>query len=359
MAARQQLTTQADAGTARPRYLAAIRGFAHGAAGGLSEATLAALYPLNAAYYLRDLLPERVHLAAVGAAADRLTAATSLDQPAGRSASLPMRTATVHTLVRLAGTRSDAPAATTLLQHALELEPLLARRELRAVRAAVHERLLAMPAAADDGIRRRAAFRGGLGGWAFCNDRPPRNGEIVAWADCLGQRPAIELAQQALAGGLRFDALLDALSLAAARRLHALPAAQTAAALIAAHAVRRLTEIARTPALVAWLGVAGRLEPLNRARIPRDKRPAPEPKELALAAARSDDPLLMQVAEAALMEAEALLAELRPFPLLAVERLLAADERGHDGRIPTQHVHAAANAAGGFRSWTSNEQSTH
>ncbi len=346
MASRQPATADSDneIDEARSRYTAALRGFAQSAAGGLRDAVHTALYPLNAVYYLRDLLPADVHRAAVSAAAGRLIAGAAA-VPAANGEPAPVRTAPLRTLLRLAGTRAAAGTAATLLQHALEIEPLLSGQEIRTVRAALRDRLLAMPAAADERRRLRAGARGGLGVWAACNARPPRDGEVAAWAACLGQRPAIELAEQALAGGLRFEALLDALSLAAARRLQLWPSEQTAAGLIAAHAVRRLTEIGQTPALAAWLGVSGELAPLHGAPSCGPEA-APAAAALALSAVRSGDPLLIQTAEAAVMEAEALPVALRHLPLLALARLLEAAQGGREAQAPVKR-YAAADAAGG------------
>lgn len=355
MAARQPAPRNSeniDSDEARPLYVAALRSFAQAATDGLNDALVAALYPLNAVYYLRDLLPHAAHLAAVRVAAGRLMAAANDASPAHAVAAAALRPVRLQTLIRGAGTRADSGTAATLLQHALEIEPQLARPEVRTLRAALRDRLLALPAASDQRIRLRATAGGAVGDWAACNARPPREGEIAAWAACLGRRPAIELAEQALAGGLRFPALLDVLSLAASQQCATRPSEETAAGLIAAHAVRRLTEIAQAPALVAWLGVAGALASAARAPALHQAEPVPDPAKLALAAVQSGDPLLIQAAEAALMETEALPAELRPAPLLALARLLETEGRGDNTAMPAaaNQAYAAVNAARGSQS---------
>jgi len=344
--------------SAQANYAAALRAFAAGplpspspnALGegfreGLTAEAIAALYPLNAVFYLRDYLPAREYAAAVA------TAARGLGDYDAAAPHIAAVTKAPHSaaLIRLAGTRADATSAVIMLQHVLEIEPSLDRPAGRSIRAAMRDLLLALPEAPERIAWAGTAARGGLSGWALCNARPPRAGEIAAWAGCLGRRPPLEQAQQALAGGLRFDVLLDALAVAAALRLHARPAEHEAAGLIAAHAVRRLTAIAAAPALNAWLGVTAALTPPPGRALLKRHELAPEPQSLALAAVCSGEPLLIQTAEAALMEGEALPPELRHAPLDALAALLLARGRLEAVGAPRQanKEHAASTAAAG------------
>ncbi|HLZ68927.1 MAG TPA: hypothetical protein VKV26_03355 [Dehalococcoidia bacterium] len=356
MAARTEQAKNETTDAADAAYDAALRAVVAGTSGGLNPTALAVLAPLNAVFYLRDYLPANEHAAVVASAARRLISEVSTPnaEPAAVQPWRGRRRPSITALARLAGTRTDTSRAVTLLQHLLELEPRLDHRSVRGLRLTAHSLLLGMPAAPERIAWASSAARGGLNAWAAGNARPPRDGETARWAGCLGQ-PPLEPARQALAGGLRFAALVDALSVAAALRLHARPNADEATGLIAAHAVRRLAEIGGAPALAAWLGVAAELSPTPDRGLLKAREPAPEPRALALAAVRSGEALLIQAAEAALMEAEALPPELRHVPLSALAALLRAHRAmaAEPGSAQLHAAHeecaAATAAAGGIR----------
>ncbi|MHB8576965.1 MAG: hypothetical protein ACYDCQ_16755 [Dehalococcoidia bacterium] len=322
----------------RAPYLNALHAFAATVRRqGLDERLLETLWALNSAYYLAAYLSDEQHLAAVDAAARRLVTTAGGLQRRRRSRSV--QTTTTARSAPAAGsqllTALDRAASDSRLvvaaQHLLEIAPELEATDRHAVPRALRQRLVAaQPTPAFDAAL-AAARADGLPRWAACNARPARAGETEWWARCLRRQPLRSL-QQALASGLRFSALLDALTLAATRTVPPLDPAPHP--LILAHAVRRLTEIGERPALGPWLGAAmtlgGRTAPPAAAA-----EPIRTPAELARAAVDSGEGGRVQLAEAALMEYEALPSNLRDAVLAALERETA--------RPPTPNTGGASN----------------
>jgi len=336
-------TAVADEATARSgegvreRYHDALAALARTAAAGeLTPALLAPLYTLNATFYLEAYLPAREHSAAVASAARALEAAcvaaiprqTPNATPTARAGHDLSRQRSHHgvTLLRAGFVALEAsggaPAGVIALQHALEVVPVLGRTQHRALLAATVRWLRTLPAAPATWWGAPLAQRERMAAWAANNARPARTGEVAAWARCLLTAEPARLLEQALASGLRFDDLLDGLSVAAAARLLANPA--DPAGLIGAHAARRLSEIDGAPALAAWLGVAASLSGETPGGPGLPTTAPPSARALALAALHAPRSGAAQLAEAALMEAESLPAALRDRPLHALAAWLGA-----------------------------------
>lgn len=312
-------TASAAATALRETYRAALSAFAEAADNeAIDGALLTAFLRLNAAYYLGEYLPADLHRRAVD------EAARALGRLAGRSPSprLSERSGSWRRqrreVLHLLGTRATDPTSLLVAQHALEVLPQLDAGRRAAVLSTAIRHIEAVPEdhRLAEGVR--VARLEWLDRWAACNDRPPRAGETLGWARCVLRREPAAVLRQALASGLRFAALLDALTLAAAlRALHA-PGAEALRDLCAAHAVRRLCELSEAPRLDAWLGLATRLcASLGAAAVaaPAESR---DPRVLADRAVRLGTDLAVQAAEAALVEAEALPREERDVVLGAL-----------------------------------------
>jgi hypothetical protein len=311
------MITASNIPTARDGYRAALKAFAAAEPEGPDDALLPSLYRLNAVYYLDAYLPEGVCESAVRDAAMALeqTAAAlaapscDLQRPVGR------QDRAIRRLLATLECRGSSPSAIVAAQHMLEIESELDPAEAVGVVKGLQHRLARIPIDRHVRAALASARRDGLAYPAAANDRPQRAGETNAWAECLPVRPA-EVLRRALASGLRFGALLDALTIAAAQSQAAHAADHP---LIAAHAVRRLSDLTGSPALGLWLAVALRLGPGGESPASRASTDA---RDLALAAVRSGDGGLIQLAEAALMEREALPADLEAMPLAALSRAI-------------------------------------
>lgn len=303
-----------------------------------AEPALAAFFRLNAAYYLRVYLPPDAYTRLV------IEAASSLGQPGETPTCRPLQGRTPsphrlrHDLLRLVEERGDG-LALLRAQHALEALPALDRRRGSALLSAAIGRIEAIPA--DGALVRQlnTAHVEWLDRWAVRNERPARQGEIRGWAHCLSRLGPLATLRQALASGLRFDALLDALVLAAALRTGEQPGATTLRDLCAAHAVRRICELSGTPRLGPWLGLAARLQgPRDAAAFAGDGWVAAEPRALALRALQIGSPLAVQAAEAVLVEAESLATEERDLLLVALAAGLDALKAGEEPNESTSGV---------------------
>jgi hypothetical protein len=282
------------------------------------EPALAAFFRLNATYYLRVYLPPGAYARAVLDAAHDLTRAGNVDAATAPTTRLSLRRLR-HGLLKLVEQRASDVAVLLLAQHALEALPELDRRRRGALLSTAAGRIAAMPVDPVLAEYVHAAHQEWLDRWAVRNARPPRQGEVLGWARSLIRREALATLRQALASGLRFDALLDALTLAAALRARRQPGLPALLELCAAHAVRRLYEISETPRLGAWLGLAVQLSSGTEAATTTPEGTAtPEPPALALRAIEIGSPLAVQAAEAVLVEAETLAPEERDLLLAAL-----------------------------------------
>jgi hypothetical protein len=263
----------------------------------MSDAAVSALIRLNAVYFLHELLSPRVHAAAVAAAANELTLACSAD--AVREPGSPVTLAYQHVgWHRRLGQVVQA-------QHLLETQSALgddANGLQQAAAACLAQLRQSYERTIPVGARRL------LTSWARCNSRPPRVDEVDAWAGFVGRRAAWPVLERALASGLRFDALADALVLAAVGRAASLRRDEAALRLAAAHAVRRLGELSGDPALDAWAAVADSLHGVASARS-RHGGASAALAELALTSVRNGDYVAVQAVEAAAAELDALPAE--------------------------------------------------
>ncbi len=330
-----------NAAGVRERYLCALAELATAVSGHiLSAPLLQAFFRLNAAYYLESYLPAAVYAGAVDQAIIALTDARRELEPCAsgswaRIAALLRRADEATGVQRLLGAteRHDGDLHTLIAaQHTLEVLPDLPVSLRSGLLASVEKYAVGAVPSAETGLRRQRRNQQQTDGdeeqlrcWAQQNARPPREHELFAWVRCISRREPQLVLTQALASGLAFGSLVDALIATAAMQALQLPGRESGFLLVAAHAVRRLSELGGRPAIGAWLDLAGRLSGRLQLSEASGYSGGRDPRELALVAVRSGDPRLIQVAEVALVESESLPRELSPLLPQALSRLLAAN----------------------------------